>query len=97
MHSIQITKYRGSGYAAAEFPVDFGPSGIEIGGTELGQIAHEVSTERITSGFKRPDTMLGGGVFRGTSTLVTYLENHACRRVRAGVLSTRRAHAVREL
>ena len=29
--SIQITKYRGSGYAAAEFPLSFGPSGIEVG------------------------------------------------------------------
>jgi circadian clock protein KaiC len=71
MHSIQITKYRGSGYAAAEFPVNFGASGIEVGGTEPAEIGHEVSTERITTGFKRLDTMLGGGVFRGTSTLIT--------------------------
>src|SRR5439155_26776676 len=69
--SIQITKYRGSGYAAAEFPVSFGPSGIEVGAAEPAQIAHEASSERMTLGFERLDTMLGGGVFRGSSTLLT--------------------------
>lgn len=71
MHSIQITKFRGSSYAAAEFPVSFGPSGLEVGGTEPAEFRHEVSTERMTTGFRRLDTMLGGGVFRGTSTLIT--------------------------
>ena len=32
--SIQITKYRGSSYAMAEFPVSIGPSGIEVGAAE---------------------------------------------------------------
>ncbi|HEX6259652.1 MAG TPA: ATPase domain-containing protein, partial [Woeseiaceae bacterium] len=69
--SIQITKYRGSGYAAAEFPLSFGPLGIEVGATEPAEIGHGASSERITAGFERLDAMLGGGVFRGSSTLVT--------------------------
>jgi circadian clock protein KaiC len=69
--SIQITKYRGSGYAAAEFPVSFGPAGIEVGAAEAAEIAHEASSERITAGFERLDAMLGGGVFRGSSTLIS--------------------------
>jgi circadian clock protein KaiC len=69
--SIQITKYRGSGYAAAEFPLSFGPSGIEVGATEPAELAHEASSERITAGFTRLDAMLGGGVYRGSSTLIT--------------------------
>ena len=69
--SIQITKYRGSGYAPAEFPVSFGPSGIEVGAAEPAEMEHEASSERITAGFKRLDAMLGGGVFRGSSTLIT--------------------------
>jgi circadian clock protein KaiC len=69
--SIQITKYRGSGYAAAEFPVSFGPAGIEVGATEPAELAHEASSERITAGFARLDAMLGGGVYRGSSTLIT--------------------------
>ena len=44
VHKLQITKYRGSGYAAAEFPLSFGPSGIEVGATEPRSIGHEAST-----------------------------------------------------
>jgi circadian clock protein KaiC len=69
--SIQITKYRGSGYAAAEFPLSFGPSGIEVGAAEPAELAHKAYSERITAGFERLDAMLGGGVYRGSSTLVT--------------------------
>jgi circadian clock protein KaiC len=70
-HSIQVTKYRGSGYATAEFPLSFGPSGIEVGAAEPEEIGHSASSERVTAGFKRLDAMLGGGVFRGSSTLIT--------------------------
>jgi circadian clock protein KaiC len=69
--TIQITKYRGSGYAAAEFPLSFGPQGLEVGAAEPAEMRHEVFTERLTAGFERLDAMLGGGVFRGSSTLVT--------------------------
>lgn len=69
--SVQLTKYRGSGYAGAEFPVSFGPSGIEVGGTEPAELAHEASSEKVSAGFERLDMMLGGGVFRGSSTLLT--------------------------
>ena len=60
-----------SGYATAEFPVSFGPSGIEVGAADTAQIEHKASSERITAGFQRLDAMLGGGVFRGSSTLIT--------------------------
>ena len=69
--TLQITKYRGSGYAAAEFPLSFGPSGMEVGATEALTIGHKASTQRLSAGFARLDAMLGGGVFRGSSTLVT--------------------------
>jgi circadian clock protein KaiC len=69
--TVQITKYRGSGYAAAEFPVSFGPSGIEVGGTEPAEIGHEASREKLSAGFQRLDAMLGGGVYRGSGTLIT--------------------------
>ena len=69
--SVQIMKYRGSGFAAAEFPLSFGPQGIEIGATEPAEMRHGASTERVTAGFERLDAMLAGGVFRGSSTLVT--------------------------
>jgi circadian clock protein KaiC len=71
VQTLQITKYRGSGYAAAEFPLSFGPSGIEVGATKPPEIGHQASAERLSAGFERLDAMLGGGVFRGSSTLIT--------------------------
>jgi circadian clock protein KaiC len=71
LHRLQITKYRGSDFAAGEYPVSFGSSGIEVGAPEPAEIKHAASTERISAGFERLDTMLGGGLFRGSSTLIT--------------------------
>jgi circadian clock protein KaiC len=71
VQTVRITKYRGSGFAAAEFPVSFGPSGIEVGAIAPGDIGQKASTERLSAGFKQLDVMLGGGVFRGSSTLIT--------------------------
>ena len=71
LHRIEIAKYRGSAFVAGEFPVTFGPSGMEVGAPEPAEIRHEATTERITAGFERLDTMLGGGLFRGSSTLIT--------------------------
>jgi circadian clock protein KaiC len=71
VRTLQITKYRGSGYAAAEFPFSFGPSGIDVGATEPLTIGHKASPQRLSAGFDRLDAMLGGGVFRGSSTLIT--------------------------
>jgi len=70
-HRLGIAKYRGSDFAAGEFPVSFGLSGIEVGAAEPAEIRHEASTERLSSGFERLDAMLGGGLFRGSSTLIT--------------------------
>jgi circadian clock protein KaiC len=70
-HRLQVTKYRGSDFASGEFPLSFGPSGIEVAPPEPPEIIHEASTERVSAGFARFDAMLGGGVFRGSSTLIT--------------------------
>jgi circadian clock protein KaiC len=69
--TVQITKYRGSDHATAEYPMSFGTSGIEVGAIDTSQIAHPASSERVTAGFERLDAMLGGGVFRGSSTLIS--------------------------
>jgi circadian clock protein KaiC len=71
LHRLQMTKYRGSDFVAGEFPVNFGQAGMEVGAPEPTEIRHEASTERISAGFERLDTMLGGGLFRGSSTLIT--------------------------
>lgn len=71
LHRLQIAKYRGSDFVAGEFPVSFGPAGMEVGAPEPPEIRHEASTERVSAGFERLDTMLGGGLFRASSTLIT--------------------------
>jgi circadian clock protein KaiC len=68
---LQITKYRGSGFAAGEFPLRIGLSGMEVRGPAPAEIRYEASTERVSAGFERLDAMLGGGLFRGSSTLIT--------------------------
>jgi circadian clock protein KaiC len=71
LHRMQITKYRGSSFVSGEFPVNFGRAGMEVGAPEPIEIRHEAPTERVSIGFERLDTMLGGGLFRGSSTLIT--------------------------
>jgi circadian clock protein KaiC len=71
LHRLQITKYRGSDFVAGEFPVSFGPSGMEVDAPEPAEIKQVASSERVSAGFERLDTMLGGGLFRGSSTLIT--------------------------
>jgi len=68
---LQVTKYRGSAFAAGEFPLRIGPSGMEVTRPAPVEIKHEASTERVSAGFERLDSMLGGGLFRGSSTLIT--------------------------
>jgi circadian clock protein KaiC len=70
-HRLQVTKYRGSDFASGEFPLSFGRSGIEVAAPEPPEIIHEASTERVSAGFERLDAMLGGGLFRSSSTLIT--------------------------
>lgn len=69
--TLQVTKYRGSDYAAAEFPVSFSSLGIEVSAAGPAEIRREAPGERVTAGFERLDLMLGGGVYRGSSTLIT--------------------------
>src|ERR1700732_3093472 len=71
LHRIQVTKYRGSAFARGEYPVSFGAGGMDIAGPEPTEIQQVASSERVSAGFERLDTMLGGGLFRGSSTLIT--------------------------
>ena len=71
LHRLQIKKYRGSDFMASEYPIAFGPDGMEVAAPEPTEIHHPASTERVSAGFERLDAQLGGGLFRGSSTLVT--------------------------
>jgi circadian clock protein KaiC len=68
---LEITKYRGSDFASGEFPLSFGPRGMDVAAPAAAEVLPDAATERVSSGFGGLDEMLGGGVFRGSSTLIT--------------------------
>lgn len=70
--NLRVQKYRGSGYDEDESPFLIGNSGIEIDvARPPGHVIAKVTTERVSSGVERLDTMLGGGYYRGASVLIT--------------------------
>jgi circadian clock protein KaiC len=90
---LRIVKYRGTTHGTNEYPFLIDEDGFSVlPVTGLG-LEHQASSERISSGIERLDTMLGGaGFYRGSSVLVsgtagtgkTSLANHfayeTCRR-----------------
>jgi circadian clock protein KaiC len=71
MRRVEITKYRGSDFSPGEFPLSFGPHGIEVATPGTIEVLHKASSERVSTGFGSLDAMLDGGLFRGSSTLIT--------------------------
>lgn len=69
---LRIVKYRGTSHGTNEYPFIIDEKGMSVLPiTSLG-LNHDVSSERISSGIPRLDTMLGGkGFFRGSSILVS--------------------------
>jgi circadian clock protein KaiC len=70
--SLRVQKYRGSGFSEDESPFVIGKSGIDVAiARTLGRVDSDVTVERVSTGVKRLDTMLGGGYYRGASVLIT--------------------------
>jgi circadian clock protein KaiC len=70
--NLRVQKYRGSSFDESESPFLIGGSGLEVAVARPPGRAHAaVSNERVSSGVKRLDTMLGGGYYRGASILIT--------------------------
>jgi circadian clock protein KaiC len=68
---LRILKYRGSLHGTNEYPFLIGENGVSvIPITSLG-LQHAVSEERISTGIARLDGMLGAGIYRGSSVLVS--------------------------
>jgi len=69
---LRIVKYRGASHGTNEYPFLIESDGISIlPVTSLG-LNYAVTTERISTGIDRLDTMLGGkGYYRGASVLVS--------------------------
>ena len=71
IRTVRVMKYRGSSFAEAEFPLIISSDGIHISTFVTQSLEREASTERISSGVPRLDTMLGGGYFRGAGVLIS--------------------------
>ncbi len=69
---LRVVKYRGSRHGTNEYPFLIGDSGFSVLPITSSVLKHYASLERISSGVKRLDEMLGGqGYFRGSSVLVS--------------------------
>jgi circadian clock protein KaiC len=70
--NLRVQKYRGSSFDENESPFLISATGLEVDATRTVTRTHsKVSNERVSSGVKRLDTMLGGGYYRGASVLIT--------------------------
>jgi circadian clock protein KaiC len=69
---LRIVKYRGSAHGTDEYPFLMGPKGISVLPLTSVGLTHGASSERISSGVRDLDAMLGvKGFFRGSSILIS--------------------------
>ena len=69
---LRVVKYRGSAHGTNEYPFLIGEHGLSVLPITSLRLDHKVSTERVSTGIKPLDEMLGGkGVYRGSSVLIS--------------------------
>lgn len=69
--NLRVAKYRGSPIYEGVFPFIMGAGGIEVAAPIPSEMRFSSSSERISAGVERLDTMLDGGYLRGSTVLVT--------------------------
>ncbi len=70
--NLRVQKYRGSSFDENEYPFLIGRSGFELAVIRpIAVLAESSSSERVSSGVERLDTMLNGGYYRGASIQIT--------------------------
>ncbi len=68
---LRILKYRGSLHGTNEYPFLIGASGVSVLPVTSGGLQHGVSSQRVSSGVARLDSMLGGGFYQGSTVLIS--------------------------
>ena len=69
---LRVVKYRGSTHGTNDYPFLIDETGISVLPVTSLSLQHKVSSERISTGIPRLDTMLDGkGYYRGSSVLVS--------------------------
>ena len=70
--NLRVQKYRGTAFDENESPFLIGANGFEVDAMRSpARIKVTVSSERVSTGVKRFDTMMNGGYYRGSSVLIT--------------------------
>jgi len=68
---LRIVKYRGSAHNSDECPFILNQRGFSVMPVTSAGLDYAVSTERASTGISTLDAMMTGGIFRGSSVLVT--------------------------
>lgn len=68
---LRVAKYRGSPHGANEYPFMIGGRGLIVFPLTSVGLTHEAPLERVSTGIDRLDHMLGGGLYRGSTVLVS--------------------------
>jgi circadian clock protein KaiC len=68
---LRVTKYRGTVHGTNEYPFLISDKGMVVVPITAMSLDHAASDEQISSGIPALDEMMGGGVFRGSSVMVS--------------------------
>ena len=68
---LRVVKYRGSLHGTNEYPFLITAQGLVVVPITSVGLTYEASTERVSSGIPRLDEMLFGGVYRGSSVMIS--------------------------
>jgi circadian clock protein KaiC len=68
---LRVVKYRGTPHGTNEYPFLIDKDGIDVLPITSIGLSHDASTERISTGIPDLDVMLAGGIYRGSTVLVS--------------------------
>jgi circadian clock protein KaiC len=68
---LRVVKYRGSLHGTNEYPFLITARGLVVVPITSVGLTYEASDERVSTGIPRLDEMLSGGVFRGSSSMIS--------------------------
>jgi circadian clock protein KaiC len=68
---LRVVKYRGTSHGTNEYPFLIDQDGIDVLPITSIGLSHNASTERISTGIPDLDTMLAGGIYRGSTVLIS--------------------------
>jgi circadian clock protein KaiC len=71
LRTLQVAKYRGSGFSENQVPLLIGPRGIDVASPGTREIEYPVFGRRVSTGIEHLDKMLQGGYHQGSSVLVS--------------------------